>query len=168
MIKSFSGSYRFLSNFEECNVYYEGQAYRSVEHAYVAAKTTDLLIRKEIQALPTSGKVKRYGRKLELRRGWDNLKYSIMFDLVEQKFYEEPYKSLLLATKGDIFEGNSWGDKYWGVVWNEDGSYDGLNHLGEIIMNIRHDLLLENKPSPIDQLNFVKNVLDFCYQLCGD
>jgi hypothetical protein len=140
MIKSFNGDYRFLSNFVECKVVLDGEEYNSVEHAYVVAKTVDIGIRKEIQSLPYAGQVKRFGKKIELRKGWDNLKYSIMFDLVEQKFNQEPYKSLLLETSCDIFEGNMWGDIYWGVVWNEDDSYSGENNLGEIIMFIRSDL----------------------------
>lgn len=39
VIDSFSGNYRFLSNFWPCVVTLDDQQYTSTEHAYQAAKT---------------------------------------------------------------------------------------------------------------------------------
>ncbi|URC15161.1 NADAR superfamily protein [Paraglaciecola Antarctic GD virus 1] len=141
MIQRFDGQYSFLSNFAPCVIEYHDMLYDSVEHAYVASKTVDLDLRLEIQSMSTAGKVKRFGRKLELRKGFDNLKYSIMTELIEKKFDQEDYKYKLLAT-GDqeIYEGNTWGDKYWGVEFSESGVITGFNNLGKIIMKKRLDM----------------------------
>lgn len=59
-----------------------------------------------------------------------------MRDLVEQKFEHPVLRKRLLET-GDqeIIEGNSWGDRFWGVSGGA-----GENHLGRIIMDLRAEL----------------------------
>jgi len=51
MINEFQGQYRFLSNFWFLpnGIEYEGKIYKTVEHAYQAAKFTDKKIREEIR-----------------------------------------------------------------------------------------------------------------------
>ena len=136
MITTFKDEYRFLSNFWPARVMLDGIIYPSVEHAYVAAKTTDKEIRKKIQNTYKAGDVKRLGRTFTLRDNWDLIKFQVMSDLVWQKFQHEELKQLLLAT-GDqeIIEGNTWGDVYWGVCRGE-----GQNNLGKILMRVREEL----------------------------
>jgi predicted NAD-dependent protein-ADP-ribosyltransferase YbiA (DUF1768 family) len=38
-----------------------------------------------------------------------------------------------------IFELNTWGDKFWGVVRDEHGRLDGENWLGKILMEQREN-----------------------------
>jgi predicted NAD-dependent protein-ADP-ribosyltransferase YbiA (DUF1768 family) len=47
----------------------------------------------------------------------------------------------LLAT-GDrmLIEGNTWGDRRWGCVQAQDGTWRGRNWLGEILMQVREEL----------------------------
>jgi ribA/ribD-fused uncharacterized protein len=139
MIKQFSGEYRWLSNFALVNVVFEGVVYPSIEHAYVAAKTTDPEFRKEIlNPLLAAGTVKVMGRGVKVRNDWDNIKLTVMEDLVRQKFNQEPFKTKLIETSDEyIQEGNYWGDSYWGVNMKTG---DGMNHLGELIMMIRREL----------------------------
>jgi len=85
-IDSFSGDYRFLSNFWPAKVSFEGKIYPSTEHAYQAAKSLDDSVREEIRQLSTAGKAKRYSKKIALRLDWENVKLGIMEDLVRQKF----------------------------------------------------------------------------------
>lgn len=61
------------------------------------------------------------------------MKLSVMRDLLIQKFTHDDLKALLVAT-GDarLVEGNSWGDRYWGMC---DGT--GSNHLGQLLMEVR-------------------------------
>lgn len=66
-IESFSGPYAFLSNFHPCQSYYEGRNYKSVEHAYQAAKTLDPKERVAIQLAPTAAKAKRLGQAVTIR-----------------------------------------------------------------------------------------------------
>lgn len=135
-ITEFSGENRWLSNFWPANVVLDGVVYPSVEHAYVAAKTTDKSIRRDVLACKTSGEAKRLGRKIKLRPDWDDVRLPIMRDLIQQKFQHPELAARLVAT-GDtqIIEGNTWGDTFWGVC-----NGVGMNNLGLIIMAIRRKL----------------------------
>jgi ribA/ribD-fused uncharacterized protein len=137
MIKEFQGEYRFLSNFYPAKVVFEGELYPAVEHAYVAAKTLDKEMRRQIAAIVKASDVKRFGRKIELRPDWDDVKLSIMEELVRQKFTNNPeLKQKLLATDDwTIEEGNYWNDTFWGVCRGR-----GQNHLGKIITKVRNEL----------------------------
>lgn len=141
MISSFTGKHSFLSNFYPCKIQFEDILYPSSEHAYVAAKTNDLSLRKEIAEVPTAGKVKRIGRKLELREDWDTIKLITMHKILENKF--DPSRTdiplhvwLLETAPHELVEGNTWGDTYWGQcpVGN------GQNNLGKLLMSIRDDV----------------------------
>lgn len=132
-ICKFSGDYEYLSNFYPCKVSFDGEDYCTVEHAYVAAKTLDQEIRRRIRLILYPGQVKKFGRMLKLRSDWDEIKLRVMHDLVLQKFSVEPLRSRLIATgDAEVYEGNTWGDRYWGIYKGE-----GLNHLGRIIMDVR-------------------------------
>lgn len=135
-INSFSGSHRFLSNFWPSFVVLDEDTYPTVEHAYQAAKTEDKITRTYIRLATTPGYAKKLGRALILRPNWEEFKIPIMTDLVTQKFYKEPLRSLLIQTSpGSLVEGNTWGDTFWGVCRGK-----GSNHLGLILMKIRDEL----------------------------
>lgn len=132
-IEGFQNEYRFLSNFEYVRVKLDGVYYPSVEHAYQAAKTLDVNERMLILKAKGPGHAKRLGKLIECRSDWDDVKERIMMDLCIQKFAQEPFRSLLLAT-GDAYieETNTWKDTHWGVCNGQ-----GQNHLGYILMDIR-------------------------------
>lgn len=137
VIMSFTGDYAFLSNFYPVDVIYDGWKYRTVEHAYQAAKTLDLYMRDAIRSCRKPGLAKTFGRAAELRPGWDEIKLSVMADLLRQKFtVREDLKARLLET-GDatLVEGNHWHDVWWGVCNGR-----GENHLGILLMEIRDEL----------------------------
>lgn len=135
-IDSFQGKYRFLSNFWPAQVKLYGEVYPSVEHAYVAGKTTDESIRKQIAKCATAGQVKRLGRTLKLRNDWNEIKLALMCYLIKQKFNHPDLQKKLLET-GDVqlIEGNKWNDTFWGVCGGK-----GQNHLGKILMRVREEL----------------------------
>jgi len=143
IINKFQGSFRWVSNFWPCKVWYDGMWYSSIEHAYQAAKTLDLRWRKRIQAAPTPGDAKRLGKRVPLRPDWDDIKESIMKDLVFKKFYwDKELRSLLLGTEGVYLEeGNTWGDTFWGVDLRTG---KGRNRLGKILMWVREELKVNN------------------------
>ena len=135
-IAEFQGEYRFLSNFWPAEVVYEGITYPTAEHAYQAAKTLDIEQRKKISALPTPAEAKTAGRALKLRDDWETAKFTVMEDVVRYKFtHHAELRAKLLAT-GDLLleEGNTWGDRVWGVYQGQ-----GENRLGKILMKIRQD-----------------------------
>lgn len=136
-IESFSAEYRFLSNFWPADVEFEGAPYPSVEHAYQAAKTLDPAERRRIAALPTPAEAKRAGRRLALRPDWEIAKFAVMEQCVRYKFtHHADLREKLLATgDAELVEGNTWGDRVWGVYQGR-----GENRLGRILMKVRAEL----------------------------
>jgi len=139
-ICGFFGPFRFLSNFYilESGVWLDGLYYPSVEHAYQAAKWP---YDQRIQFLEvTAAKAKHLGKEAPNfnSRKWDKNKVSLMSALCRQKFINNPkLKQMLLMTEdAHLEETNSWGDTFWGTNIN----FQGENHLGKILMNIRSDL----------------------------
>ena len=139
MIDKFEDTYRFLSNFYGAPVEFEGLTYPSVEHAFVAAKTLAESERVHISHIGTAREVKAYGRKLKLRPDWEQVKLSIMEDLVRQKFTRHENLWAALTSTGDqeLIEGNWWGDTFWGIDLK---TRKGENHLGKILMKVRSEL----------------------------
>lgn len=132
--------HRFLPNFHPSPIEFEGVVFPTVEHAFQAAKTLDRSQRLAIAALPTPGKAKRAGRKLDLRGDWEAVKVDCMRHLLRLKF--RPGSALaakLVATHpARIFEANSWGDTFWGV---DHRTGRGRNHLGILLEEIRSELM---------------------------
>jgi ribA/ribD-fused uncharacterized protein len=126
-IDSFSGRYRFLSNF------YVEDTGLTVEHHFQAAKTKDINWKARILTAATPGEAKRLGREASLRPDWEAIKVPIMQSLLIAKFMDEILAIKLIKT-GDahLEEGNTWGDTFWGTV---DGR--GNNMLGKLLMEVR-------------------------------
>jgi hypothetical protein len=136
-IESFSGVFRFLSNFYSAPVHYEGIEYPTSEHAFQAAKTVDKNQRLNIAMLETPGEAKRYGKTVRIRSAWDDVRVGVMAEIVDAKFTQNPHLlEMLLATDDtELIEGNVWGDTFWGVC---DGK--GENNLGKVLMEVRQHL----------------------------
>ena len=146
-IDRFKDDYAFLSNFYPLTTpipytaVFPGKqlqtySFSTAEHAYVAAKTTDVKERAFTTTLPYPGQAKIHGRKLKLRDDWDAIKLMTMWEILLLKFNLNPdLKRKLIATgNAALVEGNWHGDKYWGVS-NRDG--EGENHLGRLLMELR-------------------------------
>ena len=138
---SFSGDYKKFSNFYPVVIHFEGLNFPTVEHAYVAAKSTDVLFRKGIAELAAehAGRAKRMGRKTRLRVDWNMVKIAYMKRFLMQKFMYDEFRTLLLST-GDvpIIEGNYWHDNYWGDCFcPKCEDIPGKNNLGRLIMKVR-------------------------------
>jgi len=135
-IDSFSGDFRFLSNFFPCIVELDGIEYNSVENAYQAAKTLIVSERVPFRTI-TAGQSKRLGKTITKRDDWNKEKLSVMSKLLVQKFNNPDLRKLLVATDPlDLEEGNTWHDTFWGVC-----NGIGENHLGKILMQIRNNIL---------------------------
>ena len=82
-------------------------------------------------------KAKQLGRKVKLRKDWEEVKTNIMYDICLAKFTQnQDLKEKLLKTGNAILiEGNWWNDTYWGVC-----NGIGENNLGKILMKIREEL----------------------------
>lgn len=137
IIDRFDGEYNFLSNFYMAEVIFEGQIYPSSEHAFQAAKSLDPIDRTKIRKTKTPGNSKRMGREIKLRHDWDNIKYDVMLTIVRDKFtrHKDLAEKLLATENAVLIEGNTWGDRTWGVVNGK-----GKNWLGKILMQVRNEI----------------------------
>lgn len=137
MIAEFQGEFRFLSNSWPAAV--QGPSdywYASVENAYQASKTWDKTMHLRMTNM-RSGESKRAGKTLVMRKDWEEVKISIMLDLVRKKFTGHGLLKLRLLQTGneELVEGNHWGDCFWGVCKGK-----GENNLGKILMQVRGEL----------------------------
>lgn len=146
MIVQFQDDYRWLSNFTplETPIMLHGNVYPTVEHYYVAMKTDDLELRKDIANCDTPGKAKSLGQSIELVANWSKRKGQVM--LYATTFKYAPCNPILRQKLIDteqihIQEGNWWNDTYWGVCLKTN---KGKNVLGNIIMSVRNNIQLED------------------------
>ena len=150
LIHCMIGEYRWLSNFHECLVWYDGVWYPSSEAAYQAQKTLD---EGQLEAFTTMTpkEAKKAGMKVKLRGDWDDIKIDVMWKCLKSKFNKAAnpdLASLLLDTgKAEIEEGNWWKDSFWGIAYgNKDDCIKGVNkiggrnELGKLLMTLRHSL----------------------------
>jgi ribA/ribD-fused uncharacterized protein len=140
MITEFRGPYRFLSNFWPAEVEWAGFRFPTVEHAYQAAKF--VRASETFHAIlfsPTATAAKRLGQSPGARRDWDQVRVTVMANLVEQKFTcHTALRDQLLATHPEVLqEGNTWGDEFWGVDLRTG---QGENRLGQLLMAVRERL----------------------------
>lgn len=144
MILGFGGEYRWLSNFYKVDIKYGGLVFPSTENAYQAMKSTSK--NHAIKCtLCEPGVAKRLGKKCQdsdnFRSNFHNIKLDLMYKLNLQKYFENDDLALFLAHTGDkkIVETNLWHDNFWGdCICPKCNSFNGKNHLGKIIMKIRH------------------------------
>jgi ribA/ribD-fused uncharacterized protein len=150
VIREFKGDYKFLSNFTETPLIWEGLDFRSVEHAFQAAKIgwrpvvgglQHIPAVEKIRAATTAREAKKLGRSMQMVENWDAIKLGIMLEILARKF--SPYRSgdldLQLVGTGDatLIEGNTWGDLFWGRDFKTG---QGQNWLGVLLMVHRSQL----------------------------
>lgn len=139
-ILEFKGEYHFLDNFYPAPITWEGIIYPTSEHAFQAAKTFDMELRKNIANTSSPFRAKKMGRNVELRSDWEECKYRLMEEIVLAKFLQNPelQEKLLATGNAHLEEGNHHADTTWGTV---DGK--GENWLGKILMSVRECLKRE-------------------------
>jgi ribA/ribD-fused uncharacterized protein len=136
-VEWFRGEFAVFSNFAATPVVLDGVRYPTVEHAFQAAKTLDPAVRAQFLPL-TPGQAKALGKRVSLRtdQEWDTYRFTVMRDLLVQKFSAEPARSVLLGTGNRLLvENNTWNDRTWGVCRGQ-----GQNHLGRLLMEVRQRL----------------------------
>ena len=135
-ISGFRGEYFFLSNFYPCRVVIDKINWQTAEHAYQASKTNDPHWKHRIQNASTAADARRLGRRAPVRPDWEDVKLPFMYAIVSTKFMRSDMVQMLLNTgHRKLIETNTWRDTFWGVCNGE-----GENHLGDILMKIRHQL----------------------------
>ena len=157
MIEKFEGRWWFLSNFYPCKIEHRGIMYPSVEHYYVAMKCkneqmiegrqyTPIDFMEMVSMLPTAALAKSIGKKMQVRKDWDQKKLDFMNWGVREKFKDEKLKEMILSTCDmPLIEGNLWHDNFWGQCECVKCSKKGANNLGRILMDVRKELRGEPK-----------------------
>ena len=136
IINDFRGEYRWLSNFADGNVTMsDGLTYFSRENAFQAYKCENIKDRNQFIDI-SPAYAKNFGRRIKLRKDWEQIKDGIMYEVCSQYFKQHPDMMLKLKETGscELVEGNTWGDTYWGVC-----NGVGENNLGKILMAIRSE-----------------------------
>lgn len=133
-ISEFNGEFRFLSNFYNAPVLFNGIRYRNTEAAFQAQKQPERA--QEFADLPPNH-AKSLGRKLKLRADWERVKQQVMLELTRAKYTQNQFlaERLLATGNAELIEGNYWNDTYWGVCRGV-----GRNELGKILMQVRDEL----------------------------
>lgn len=153
-ITSFTGQYRFLSNFAPSQFQYEHYGWPTAEHAFQAMKNPDPTARSAYAAIRTAPEAKKQGHRQPMRHDWESVKRRIMLEILLAKFSQNGELRHLLAQTAPsvLVEGNTWNDTYWGCVraetrprlimplWGEDKGWAGHNWLGRCLMMAREVL----------------------------
>ncbi len=152
-INKFFGEHRFLSNFHEFPVKFDGLTYPSTENAYQAAKTLNPAERLKFTTM-TPAESKKAGRAISAnpslsRADWHQFSLKVMEEVCTYKFSQDPFcrEGLYNTVNSIIEEGNWWHDNFYGRCYcggnlaaNCPGDGSGKNHLGNILMVVRFKL----------------------------
>ena len=132
-------AYAEFSNFAPYGVQMDGAYWPTVEHRFQAMKFHDDAYREKIRCAskPKDAKALGMTRAIPLRADWEEVKDAVMHAAVLKKFqsHDAP-RTLLLGTGTARIVENAPMDAYWGC--GPDGQ--GLNRLGEILMEVRETL----------------------------
>ena len=139
IIGPFKGKYRFLSNMYIAPFHIGKLQYRSVENYYQASKAADM---KDFVKICNCNpyEAKRFGRKVQIRNDWEEVKNRIMLEVVFHKFNQNKSlrEKLLTTNSKRLVELNWWHDNYWGdCVCKKCINIRGQNVLGNILMLVR-------------------------------
>lgn len=140
-IYGFFAEYRYLSNFHLAPVHLDGLVYPSSECAYMAQKTNDMDVRRQISEMKNPNDAKTFGRTIQLIDDWDNLRVPAMRKVLIAKFKNPELREKLKAT-GKLYleETNNWQDKFWGACYGK-----GENNLGKLLMEVRNSFACKPK-----------------------
>lgn len=133
-ISNFRGKYFFLSNFYPARIKYGIYTFLNNEAAFQAMKCPD---RANEFCLLDPSEAKKLGRKVQLRKDWEEVKELVMYEICYHKFNQNSdiCRMLLDTGNAELIEGNTWGDIIWGVC-----NGVGENLLGKILMRIRNEM----------------------------
>lgn len=144
----FSGPWSVLDNFALTPVRYNGWQCPTSEHAFAAMKAANPADARRIVRMPGPHEAKALGRQVRLRSDWEEIKFSVMWEVLCFKFAQNPYAvDVLIATDGrQIVEGNTWNDRVWGMTDSESGhDLIGQNALGKMLMALRDSELKKRR-----------------------
>ena len=130
-----------FDNFSSFKVEWNGYLFSSVEEAYQAASFmgSDEELVEKIKKSHFADEAQRiaYANRDKRREDWDDVKVSIMEELLRLKIEQNPYvKKKLLQTEDYMIVEDSPKDDFWGWGLNRNGQ----NNLGKLWMKLREEL----------------------------
>ena len=130
-----------FDNFSSFKVEWNGYLFSSVEEAYQAASFmgSDEELVEKIKKSHSADEAQRiaYANRDKRREDWDDVKISIMEELLRLKIEQNPYvKKKLLQTEDYMIVEDSPKDDLWGWGPNRNGQ----NNLGKLWMKLREEL----------------------------
>ena len=130
-----------FDNFSSFKVEWNGYLFSSVEEAYQAASFmgSDEELVEKIKKSHSADEAQRiaYANRDKRREDWDDVKISIMEELLRLKIEQNPYvKKKLLQTEDYMIVEDSPKDDFWGWGPNRNGQ----NNLGKLWMKLRGEL----------------------------
>lgn len=130
-----------FDNFSSFKVEWNGYLFSSVEEAYQAASFmgSDEELVEKIKKSHSADEAQRiaYANRDKRREDWDDVKVSIMEELLRLKIEQNPYvKKKLLQTGDYMIVEDSPKDDFWGWGPNRNGQ----NNLGKLWMKLREGL----------------------------
>lgn len=130
-----------FDNFSSFKVEWNGYLFSSVEEAYQAASFmgSDEELVEKIKKSHSADEAQRiaYANRDKRREDWDDVKISIMEELLRLKIEQNPYvKKKLLQTGDYMIVEDSPKDDFWGWGPNRDCQ----NNLGKLWMKLREEL----------------------------
>lgn len=139
-IVNFTGQYEFLSNFFVRHFAYRDVVYSSAEHAYQAAKAITTEDHNLVMNAKTPREARRLGQKIAMREDWEEVRVPTLHAILVAKFHQHPdlLATLLETSPKLLIEGNTWGDRFWGAVY-ERNAWTGENNLGKLLMKLRDE-----------------------------
>jgi ribA/ribD-fused uncharacterized protein len=142
----------WFSNMKACTepIQFGDSLFRTVEHAYQAAKFVDPAKISRIQEAREPANAKWLGKKWPVETpNWKTHWVQVMWELCVQKWTLSQHRQELLAHQGPVVEFNNWGDFHWGVVIRPTGEVlGGQDNLGRIITEIRRQIIANPKTAP--------------------
>jgi ribA/ribD-fused uncharacterized protein len=112
-----------LSNFWQGSPLHLGPyAYATGEHMFQALKARTKADHNRVMSASTPGEAKQNGKHmLHLRPDWERVKLDVMALVLRLKFApgREEHGHLLATGDAYLVEGNTWGDRVWGVDLRE-------------------------------------------------
>ena len=139
---SLKDSYGEFSNFSPHPFDLDGKTWPTSEAYFQARKFEDAAYQEQIRLAPTPMKAANLGRSrsVPLRPDWEEVKDDAMRRALRAKFDAHPELQTLLLSTGDepLIEATT-DDYYWGCGTRGDG----LNRLGELLMELRARLRAE-------------------------
>ncbi|MCC7171247.1 MAG: NADAR family protein [Planctomycetes bacterium] len=135
-----------FSNFARYPIKLKGKTWPTSEHYFQAQKFAGTEHEGEVRAAKSPTIAARLGRdrKRPLRRDWESVKDSVMYDAVLAKFTQHADLRQILLDTGDApLVEHTERDAYWG----DGGDGSGKNTLGRILVRVRAELRASIAPA---------------------